>query len=121
MILRKNTGPITLEETFGNIVSMAQLAKAANIKVIISSVLPAYDFPWRKGLQPAEKVVQLNAMLKKYALKNKIIYLNYFDAMKDSRNGLPASLSEDGVHPNLAGYKIMEPLAVKAIAEALKK
>jgi lysophospholipase L1-like esterase len=119
--IAQNTGPMTLEETFGNIVSMAQLAKAANIKVIISSVLPAYDFPWRKGLQPAEKVVKLNAMLKKYALENKIIYLNYFDAMKDSRNGLPASLSEDGVHPNLAGYKIMEPLAVKAIAEALKK
>jgi acetyl esterase/lipase/lysophospholipase L1-like esterase len=116
-----NTGPATLEETFGNIVSMSQLAKANNIKVVISSVLPAYDFPWRPGLQPAGKVIQLNAMLKAYALKNNMVYLDYFNAMKDERNGLPARLSQDGVHPNLTGYKIMEPLAEQAIAEALKR
>ena len=100
---------------------MAQLAKANNIKVVISSVLPAFDFPWRPGMHPAEKVVKLNAMLKEYAGKNNIVYLDYFSAMKDERNGLPKSLSGDGVHPNLAGYKIMEPLAEKAIAEAMKK
>lgn len=116
-----NTGHMTLEETFGNIVSMVELAKANKIKPVISSVLPAYDFPWRPGMQPADKVVKLNAMLKDYAKKNNVIYLDYFSAMKDERNGLPASLSGDGVHPNLAGYKIMEPLAEKAIAEALKQ
>lgn len=116
-----NTGIMTLEETFGNIVSMAQLAKASNIKVVISSVLPAYDFPWRPGMQPAEKVIKLNAMLKEYATKNNIVYLDYFNAMKDGRNGLPARLSRDGVHPTLEGYKIMEPLAEKAIAEALRR
>ena len=116
-----NTGPMTLNETFGNIVSMAQLAKANNIKVVISSVLPAFDFPWRPGMHPAEKVVKLNAMLKEYAGKNNIVYLDYFSAMKDERNGLPVNLSGDGVHPNLAGYKIMEPLAEKAIAEAIKR
>lgn len=116
-----NTGPMTLDETFGNIVSMSQLAKANNIKVVISSVLPAYDFPWRPGMQPADKVIKLNAMLKDYSAKNNIVYLDYFNAMKDERNGLPARLSHDGVHPNLTGYKIMEPLAEKAIAEALKR
>lgn len=115
-----NTGPMTFEETFGNIVSMAQLAKAGNIKVVISSVLPAFDFPWRPGMKPAEKVVKLNTMLKEYASKNSMVYLDYFNAMKDERDGLPAHLSQDGVHPNLAGYKIMEPLAEKAIADALK-
>jgi acetyl esterase/lipase/lysophospholipase L1-like esterase len=115
-----NTGPMTLEQTFGNIVSMAELAKANNIRVVISSVLPAYDFPWHPGLQPADKVVKLNGMLKGYANKNGFVYLDYFSAMADERKGLPKSLSEDGVHPNLAGYKIMEPLAQKAIAEALK-
>lgn len=119
--IAQNTGPMTLEQTFGNIVSMAELAKANNIKVVVCSVLPAFDFPWRPGLQPAEKVVQLNKMLKDYATKNNIVYCDYFSAMKDERNGLPKSLSGDGVHPNLAGYKIMEPLADKAIAEALKK
>ncbi|MEO6000430.1 MAG: GDSL-type esterase/lipase family protein [Chitinophagaceae bacterium] len=116
-----NTGPMTLEETFGNIVSMAQLARASNIKVVISSVLPAYDFPWRPGMQPAEKVIKLNAMLAAYATKNNMVYLDYFNAMKDERNGLPANLSRDGIHPNLSGYKIMEPLAEKAIRDAMKK
>jgi acetyl esterase/lipase/lysophospholipase L1-like esterase len=116
-----NTGPMTLDETFGNIVSMSQLAKSNNIRVVISSVLPAFDFPWRPGLQPAEKVIKLNALLKEYAVKNNIVFLDYFNAMKDERNGLPARLSRDGVHPNLEGYKIMEPLAEKAIAEAMKR
>jgi lysophospholipase L1-like esterase len=72
-------------------------------------------------MTPAPKVIKLNAMLKEYAAKNNVVYLDYFSAMKDERNGLPASLSGDGVHPNLAGYKIMEPLAEKAIAEAMKQ
>jgi acetyl esterase/lipase/lysophospholipase L1-like esterase len=116
-----NTGPMTLEETFGNIVSMATLAKANKIKVIISSVLPAYDFPWRPGMAPAEKVIRLNAMLKEYASNNGCGYVDYWSAMKDDRNGLPANLAEDGIHPTLAGYKIMEPLVEKAIAKALKE
>lgn len=118
--IAENTGPMTLEQTFGNIVSMAELAKANNIHVVISSVLPAFDFPWHPGLAPADKVIKLNAMLKDYAGKNGAVYLDYFSAMADERNGLPKLLSGDGIHPNLAGYKIMEPLAEKAIAEALK-
>jgi acetyl esterase/lipase len=119
--IAQNTGPMTLEQTFGNIVSMTELAKANNIKVIISSVLPAYDFPWRPGLQPAEKVVQLNKMLKDYADRNNIVYVDYFSAMKDERNGLPKSLSTDGVHPTLEGYKIMEPLVQKGIVATLQR
>lgn len=119
--IAQNTGPMTLEQTFGNIASMAEVAKANNIRVVISSVLPAFDFPWRPGLAPADKVVKLNAMLKDFAGKNGMVYLDYFSAMADERKGLPKSLSEDGIHPNLAGYKIMEPMAVQAIAEALKR
>ena len=118
--IAQNTGYISLEDTYGNIVSMAELAKANNIKVVLSSTLPAYDFPWRPGLQPAEKVVALNKMLKDYATQNNIVYVDYFSAMKDERNGLPASLAKDGIHPTLDGYKIMEPLVQKGIAEALK-
>ncbi|MEO8711169.1 MAG: GDSL-type esterase/lipase family protein [Parafilimonas sp.] len=119
--IAENTGPMTLEETFGNIISMTELAKANGIRVVISSVLPAYSIPWRQGLPAAEKVMKLNAMLKAYSDKNNVVYLDYFSAMKDDRNGLPKRLSSDGVHPNLDGYKIMEPLAQKAIAEAMKK
>jgi lysophospholipase L1-like esterase len=119
--IAENNGPIKLEDVFGNIQSMALLAKAAGIKVVLSSVLPAFNFPWRPGMEPAEKVVRLNAMIKDFADKNHIVYLDYFSAMADERKGLPKSLSGDGVHPNLAGYKAMEPLAEKAIAEALKR
>ncbi len=115
-----NTGPMTLEQTRDNIVAMAQLAKANNIKVVLSSVIPAYDFPWRPGMEPAGKVVALNKMIKEYAVKNNIVYLDYFSAMADERNGLKKELGYDGVHPNLEGYKVMAPLAEKAIAEALK-
>ena len=72
-------------------------------------------------MQPAEKVIKLNQMLKDYATKNNVVYLDYFTAMKDDRNGLPESLSGDGIHPNLAGYRVMEPLAEKAIAAAMKQ
>lgn len=119
--IAQNTGYIKLEDTYGNIISMAELAKANNIKVVLSSVLPAYDFPWRPGMQPAEKVVKLNEMLKAYASKHNIVYVDYFSAMADERKGLPTNLSGDGVHPNLAGYKIMEPLVQRAIADAMKK
>lgn len=115
-----NTGPATLEQIMGNLTTMAEMAKANHIKVVFSSVLPVYDYPWKPGLQPADKIVTLNKMIKEYAAKNGCIYLDYWTAMADERKGLPKNLANDGVHPTLAGYKIMEPLAEKAIAEALK-
>ncbi len=119
--IAQNTGYIRLEDTYGNIVSMAELAKANNIKVVFSSVLPANILPWRTNIDPVEKVARLNEMLKAYAAKNNIVYVDYFSAMADDKKGLPLSLSKDGVHPTLDGYKIMEPLVQKGIAEALKK
>lgn len=116
-----NTGPSTLEMIEDNIASMAVLAKAANIKVIISSVLPVYDYPWAPGRQPAEKIATLNQWIKNYALENDCIYLDYYSSMVDDRKGMKAEYSPDGVHPNAAGYKVMAVLAEKAIAFALKK
>jgi lysophospholipase L1-like esterase len=114
-----NTGPSTLEMIADNIYSMAELAKVNGIRVVISSVIPAFDYPWKPGLEPAEKIAALNELLKTYAKKNGIVYLDYFSAMADDRKGLKAELTYDGVHPNEAGYKVMGPLAEKAIAEAL--
>ncbi|HWZ14236.1 MAG TPA: GDSL-type esterase/lipase family protein [Mucilaginibacter sp.] len=119
--IAENNGPSKLEDVFGNIVSMAELARLSHIKVVLSSVMPAYNFPWRLSIDPKPSITALNAMLKDYCEKNKLVYLDYFTAMADERRGLPANLSKDGVHPNLAGYKIMEPLAEKAIDEALRK
>ena len=113
-----NTGPSTLEMIEDNIISMAQLAKANDIKVILCSVLPVYDYPWKPGLEPAEKIISLNKMIKDFAEKSGSIYLDYFSAMVDQRKGLKAEYSQDGVHPNDAGYNVMEPLAEAAIAKA---
>lgn len=115
-----NNGVISLENIFGNLVSMAELAKLHGIKVIFCSVLPAYDFPWRPGLEPAGKVIKLNGMIKDYAAANGLTYVDYHSAMKDNRNGLPENLSKDGVHPTLEGYKIMEKLVLGAIHKTLK-
>lgn len=114
-----NTGPSTLEMIEDNIKSMIEIANANNIKVIVCSVLPVFDYPWKPGLNPAQKIIDLNNWIKEYAFKNNIVYVDYFTPMADERNGLKKEYSEDGVHPNLAGYKLMEPLVVKAIEETL--
>ena len=115
-----NTGPSTLEMIEDNIASMVEIANANNIKVVLCSILPAYDYPWKTGLEPAQKIVDLNKWIKEYAVKNKIIYVDYFAPIADQRNGMKKAYSEDGVHPNLAGYKVMEPIVENAIAEALR-
>jgi lysophospholipase L1-like esterase len=116
-----NTGPSSLEMIENNLESMAGLAKAAGIKVILSSVLPAYAIPWKPGINPVPRIITLNKWIREYAERNGFIYLDYYDAMADDRKGLPAKYSTDGVHPNAAGYEVMEPLVEKAIAKALAK
>jgi lysophospholipase L1-like esterase len=118
--IAENMGPSKLEWIENNIISMFQLAQANGIKVVLCSVLPAYDYPWKPGLQPAEKIIALNALLKSDAEKYGLIYVDYFSPMADERNGLKAALSGDGVHPNDAGYRVMEPLVSVAIEKALQ-
>ncbi|MDB2413360.1 SGNH/GDSL hydrolase family protein [Flavobacteriaceae bacterium] len=113
--IAENTGPSTIEMIANNIVSMAELAKANHINVIICSVLPANKFPWREGLKPAEKVIKLNTILKSYSKKHKLAYVNYYSAMVNDSHGLKKELGEDGIHPNKNGYLIMEPILEKAI------
>lgn len=114
-----NNGVISLENVFGNIVSMAELARYNKITPIICSVLPAYDFPWRPGMNPAPKVIELNKMLKAYADKEGLTYVDYHSAMKDERDGLPKNLASDEVHPTLEGYKIMEKIVLEAIHKTI--
>jgi lysophospholipase L1-like esterase len=114
-----NTGPSTPEMIEDNFKSMTEVAKANGIRVVLSSVLPVYDYPWKPGLQPAGKIVALNAWLKDYASRNGVTYLDYHSAMSDARHGLRADLGSDGVHPNEAGYRIMAPLMQRAVATAL--
>lgn len=106
----ENKGPISNENILNNIKSMVEIARHNNIKVILCSVLPAYGFPWRKGLNPAPKIIALNEMLKKYAQEKNLKYVDYHSKMKDERNGLDKIYTEDGVHPNENGYQKMEEI-----------
>ncbi len=117
--IAENQGPISLENIYGNIISMIQLAKANKINVVISSILPANHFLWRPQIKPAEKIIELNSMLEVYCKENNIVYLDYYSKMHDEEKGLDKKLTADGVHPNLAGYKIMEPLVEVAILKAI--
>ena len=115
-----NTGPSTLEMIEDNLTSMAELAHANGIHVILASVLPAADYPWRKGLEPAPKIKALNQWIADYCAQKKFAYLDYYTAMAGPDGGMKPGISLDGVHPNAAGYAIMEPLAETAIAKAMK-
>ena len=114
-----NTGPSTLEMILNNIISITELSKANQIEVILCSLLPAYDFPWKTGSFPAEKMETFNTMLKKYADANEILYLDYYSAMVDERKGLKATFADDGVHPNKAGYEVMGPIVEKGIEKII--
>ena len=116
-----NTGPMTLEMIRNNIISMCEIAQANGINVIISSVLPAFDYTWKPGLNPDKKIPVLNDMLKQYAESKGFVYLDYFASMVDERNGLKEEYGSDGVHPNELGYKVMAPLAEAAIAKCLNQ
>ena len=117
--IAENTGPATLEAIFGNIVSMAELARANGITVALCSVLPASDFAWHHGLEPGPKIAALNAMIRQYAGANHIVFIDYYAAVVDGRGGMKAEFTTDGVHPNLAGYRAMEPIAQSGIQAAL--
>lgn len=114
-----NTGDMTAEQTEANLTAMAELAHAHQIRVVFCSITPAYDFPWRPGREPAPKVIAVNKWIKDYAESNGDVYVDFYSAMVDSRGGLPEKLSHDGVHPNPAGYAIMNPLVEAGIAKTL--
>ena len=116
-----NTGPSTLEMIEDNLADMTEIANANGIRVVLCSVLPVYDYPWRPGLQPAEKIVALNAWMRHFADSTGNVYVDYHSAMRDDRNGMRADLASDGVHPNEKGYQIMVPLVEKGIAAAMKR
>ena len=119
-----NTGPMTLQQIEGNLSSMVDIARANGIRVVLSSVMPVFPsakIPRFFQERPPEKIIALNQWIKEYSARNHIVYLDYFSAMVGADSLLKRELAEDGLHPNLAGQKIMAPLAEAAIARALKQ
>ena len=121
-----NTGPMTNEDIQNNLASMAELAKANNIRVVLASITPvsayhaAPNAPPQTTRRPVERIQAINSWIKAYAAENKHIYLDYYSAMIDSTGMLKSEFSEDDLHPNAAGYKVMAPLAEAAVAQALR-
>ena len=115
-----NTGPMSIQEIYNQIESMAGLAALNKIEVFLCSVLPVYDYPWKPGLKPAPKIVALNEMLKTLAGEKNYLYIDYFSQMSDDKNGLKASLGADGVHPNEKGYEIMKRVLLNTIGPSFK-
>ncbi len=117
-----NTGPMTLEQTEGNLASMAQLAQANGIRLVLASVTPVCDcFTSQTVRRPPGKILELNRWIKEYCQRNGAVYLDYYSAMADEQGFLRKALTHDGLHPNAAGYEVMGPLAEQAIKEALSK
>jgi lysophospholipase L1-like esterase len=115
-----NTGPESLETIENNLTSMAELARANRIRVVLASVPPAADFWWKRGQQPAPRIAALNAWIKAYAAREHLIFVDYYAALNDGAGGTKATYSKDGVHPNPAGYAVMDALAETAIRQALR-
>ena len=117
------TGHVRNEDIEANYASMAELARLHHIHVVFASLLPVNNYTEDAkesfALRPRERILSLNAWLKNYCAKNGLVYLDYFSAMVDDKGMLKRDLSDEGLHPNAAGYKIMAPLAEKAIAQAI--
>ena len=118
-----NTGPMRNEDIEANYASMAELARANGIRIVFASVLPVHNYTEKAkdffAQRPRERILALNEWLKDYCTKNHLLYLDYFRALVDDQGMLKRELADDGLHPNAAGYKIMAPLAEKAIEKAL--
>ena len=117
--IAENQGPITLEDIFGNIKSMCELASQNNIEIVLCSVLPAKEFPWRMHINPIKKVAELNKLLKEYASQKDLIYVDYYEALVTKDYGLPKELTNDEVHLTIKGYQALEPMLMRGITKAL--
>lgn len=125
--LAENNGPISLEDIFKNIKSMVKIANDNNIKVILSSILPAYEFLWNPGIYPSDDIIFLNKNLKDFCESGYATYVDYHTSMRDKRNGLRDDYTYwrddfngyDGVHPNKKGYLKMERIISKTLKKIL--
>ncbi|RPH03559.1 MAG: acylhydrolase [bacterium TMED46] len=115
-----NTGPSNAKMITDNIFSMAEIAKAYQVKVVLSSILPVYEYDWAREIKDPPSIIQaVNDALKQYAIDQGLIYLDYFSSMVDERQGLNSDYTFDGVHPNESGYILMSSLAEEVLSELL--
>lgn len=117
--IAQNQGYISNEQIMNNIQLMCEMADRAKIKVLLCSVLPAYQFGWNPSVEPVELIKDLNSRIKAYAEEKSFTYIDYYSVLVDERGGLPAKYSNDGVHPNVECYKIMEKIFLERITKII--
>jgi lysophospholipase L1-like esterase len=113
-----NNGPLGVSDFTNNIESMAEIARANGIRVVLGSIPPATTFSWRPAMRPAPRIAELNQWLRSYARRNGFVYVDYHAALRGSAEELRSTLGNDGVHPNRDGYVVMRKLAEAALVEA---
>ena len=119
-----NLGPVSMESMENNLAAMADMARGNGIKVVMASVMPVCDLPGKPPMtpgRPPESILTLNRWIKDYAASHGAVYLDYYAVTVDDKGFLRAEMTEDGLHPTIKGYEVMNPLAEKAIAQALGK
>jgi lysophospholipase L1-like esterase len=119
-----NLGPVSMESIESNLAAMAAMARGEGIRVIMASVMPVCDLPGRPPMttgRPPETILTLNRWIKDYAASHGAVYLDYYSVTVDDKGFLRADITADGLHPTAKGYEVMNPLAEKAIAQALGK
>lgn len=114
-----NTGHVTVQQIMDNLKSMSEIAKANKIKVLLCSVLPASEYPWRPGKNPDKKIPALNQLIEQYASSQGHHYLDYFPSLTNRENGMKTEYAEDGVHPTISGYQVMEKLLEEKLQKIL--
>ena len=114
-----NTGPSTPEMIEDNFTAMTEMARANGIKVVLASITPAYNYPWKPGVEPVAEIRAVNAWLKDLCAAKGYVYLDYYSSMADAKGAMLPGYAKDGMHPTSKGYAVMGPLAERAIAQAL--
>lgn len=118
--IAQNMGPETEEQALSYIAGMTELAQASGIKVVIGSVPPTADFPWRRGMEPAAKIRRFNLQLAAYAASQGATFADYWSLMAAGDGSMKPQYSGDGLHPNVPGFRVMHSVAVVALAEAAR-
>ena len=118
--IAQDQGPDPLRALEDNYASMVDLARANGIRVVLSSLTPAREIPWRREIDAGPSIQAVNAWLKDYAAGHGIVYVDFFSALAEPDRSFRANLTSDGVHPTAAGYAVMAPLAQEAVEKALR-
>jgi lysophospholipase L1-like esterase len=116
--IAENTGPSTPQMIEDNLTSI-EIANANKIKVVLSSITPAYSYPWKPSIQPVDEIREINWWMHDYCANKGCIYLDYYSSMADEKGAMLPGYSADGVHPSPKGYEVMAPLAERAISQCM--